>query len=201
MDAELLIGFDAREMWLAFDSTWPAGRKETYLLRDDVEKPFSTDIMVWQSVLEADELERPAWIGPVQEMWDSLERLKAFLAAEWKQPIKPYHLIAVTRFVDSYTKSEMQQLYQIQPPERYPAWTLLGYDVSDQWLLSGLLNCGYWPDEIEALRERWAAHLNEHHLFTDRTRADQFRMVSDERVKEHAPFFVYGLYLVEARNG
>ncbi len=44
----------------------------------------------------------------------------------------------------------------------------------------------------------WGPHLNEDHLFTDPDQACAFREASDARVREHAPFFVYGLYDVPA---
>lgn len=80
-------------------------------------------------------------------------------------------------------------------PLEWPAGShsFLGYDVADAGRISGLMNCGYTSDHAE-LRERFARHLNRHHLFSDRERALHFRRVTDTRVPEHAPFFVYGLY-------
>lgn len=52
------------------------------------------------------------------------------------------------------------------PALRAEAWSLLGYDVSDRWLLSGLSNCGFLPGEdIQAFREKWSDQLSDHHLF------------------------------------
>jgi hypothetical protein len=78
--------------------------------------------------------------------------------------------------------------------------TSLGFDVSDGFLLSCLTNCGYREDEVEALRARWTSCLNVHHLFTRAADASAFRDMSNARVKEHAPFFVYGIRLVTARG-
>src|SRR5690242_11063009 len=62
---DLLLGFDAREMWLDPQDDWPPARKKGYLLRDDVAKPLSTDTAVWRTVFDADpSLHRPEWTGP-----------------------------------------------------------------------------------------------------------------------------------------
>ncbi len=75
-------------------------------------------------------------------------------------------------------------------------WTLLGYDVADSGFTSGLSNCGYRPDidDVESLRRDWGPKLNERGLFDALEHADEFRRVSDARIPEHAPFFVFALY-------
>lgn len=85
-------------------------------------------------------------------------------------------------------------------PVDWPAGSpsFLGYDVADSFLTSGLMNCGY-ANEAAELRERWARHLNLHHLFSERARALHFCRITNERIPEHAPFFVYGLYRLNPR--
>ncbi len=82
------------------------------------------------------------------------------------------------------------------PAARNEAWALLGYDVCDTWATSGLANCGYHADEVAALRPIWAPRLNEHHLFSKLEDAHAFRELTDARVTEHPPFFVYGIWSV-----
>ncbi len=72
--------------------------------------------------------------------------------------------------------------------------TLLGYDVADGGKLSGLANCGYESPERDIARAEYSAKLNEHHLFRALDEALVFRTYTEERVPEHAPFFVYGVY-------
>lgn len=82
-----------------------------------------------------------------------------------------------------------------------PGWQRLGFDVADG-AISGLSNCGYEADEAGALRATWAARLNEHGLFVDVHDALAFRAVTDGRVREHAPFAVYAMWIVRgARVG
>ncbi len=78
------------------------------------------------------------------------------------------------------------------------SWQFLGYDVSDLWCMSGLMNMGFVSgyDGAEALRAKWGPHLNASHLFDDPVPAEEFKNFSNQRVKEHAPFYVIGIWRV-----
>ena len=62
------------------------------------------------------------------------------------------------------------------------SWQFLGFDVSDQYLLSGLSNCGYTDAELPRLRQDWQHHLNDHHLFDNLAAAGDFRELTDAQV-------------------
>jgi hypothetical protein len=205
---ELLLGFDAREMWLSPQDYWPDSRKKMYLLRYDVVRPLSTATSVWRAVFDADtSLQRPQWIGPIQSLWASLATLQEYMDTAWSERTLPYWIIAVILQEDVCESEDLQEWYarasNIIPSLRDPAWAFLGYDVSDKWLLSGLSNCGYGTNEseIQILRETYASSLNEQHLFDSIKPAVDFMHVSDERVQEHAPFFVFGIWLIKKEEG
>jgi len=96
--------------------------------------------------------------------------------------------------MDDLLREEWRRYAWIRTPPAV-SWVLLGYDVGDRYCLSGLSNCGYGAE-----RDRWAAEwgesLNDYHLFSDPHRADAFARANDARVSEHAPFTVFGLYLI-----
>ena len=205
---ELLLGFDAREMWLDPQEYWPDPRKKMYLLRYDVVRPLSTDTLVWRDVFDADtSLQRPQWTGPIQFLWDNLATLQEYLDTAWSERTLPYWIIAVTLQEDVCESEDLLEWYarasSIIPSFRDPAWAFLGYDVSDKWLLSGLSNCGYGTNEskIQILRDTYASYLNEHHLFDALKPAVDFMHFSDERVQAHAPFFVFGIWLIKKEEG
>ncbi len=50
---------------------------------------------------------------------------------------------------------------------------------------------------MQILRDTYASVLNEHHLFDALKPAVDYVHVSDERVRAHAPFFVFGLWLIK----
>jgi hypothetical protein len=70
-------------------------------------------------------------------------------------------------------------------------WQLLGYDVADAWQVSGLSNCRYSPEEKAALAQIWKPRLTGSGLLRTLAWAEEFVAVANERVTEHAPFFVY----------
>ncbi len=216
-DDHTLLGFDARKMWLDAAVHWPPERRHGFLLRHDADPVLSVDEMVWPSVFQTHQLigmspterqalgvtgpERPEWIGPNLPLWEDLDELTAALAGHGAAP-KPTWTIAVTCTAGAAAMEAVP--YGPHPGETRPAapndaWTFLGTDVADGSLLSGLTNCGYRDEDFaETSRETWARGLNRYHLFDDRGVADRFRAFSDERIPEHAPFLVYGLWLIDA---
>jgi len=92
MFVEAMVGFDAREMQTRFAETWSSQRRALYLLRTDLDKPLSTDDMVWEPIFRwanteipdwayfrSVRLELPQWTGPRQATWENLEQMQSFL--------------------------------------------------------------------------------------------------------------------------
>jgi len=182
----LLLGFDAREMWRDYGRTWSAARRETFLLRADVAKPLSTDALVWRSALKEADRDELAANGNRAGLITDLAALRARLQARRAADQRLTWLIGITATLN-WTAAT--------PAAPEAGWRLLGYDVGDLSLLSGLMNCGYTdPQERETLAARFGGRLNEHHLFSAAEAAEEFRVLSNARVPEHAPFYVYGLY-------
>jgi hypothetical protein len=205
---ELLLGFDAREMWLDVAEYWPEERKRSFLLRQDIVKPLSTDTLVWRSVFDVERLlHRPQWTGPIQELWEDVQALENALSTT-NHRTKPSWVIAFTLFSAS-SDSEEQAYWTVRtqgvnPCIRDPAWHLLGYDVADRYLLSGLTNLSWDPvstDEVQAIGQKYIPYLNEYHLFTSVEPATEFLPLAEEGAREHAPFFVFGLWLIKKEEG
>ena len=216
-DDDSLLGFDARKMWLDAEVHWPPERRELFLLRRDADPVLSVDEIVLPSVFQTHQmigmspaehqalgvtgLERPEWIGPNIPLWEDLDEMTAIISGHAADVSKPYWTNAVTCWADAPALAAVP--YGPHPGETRPAapddaWTFLGFDVADGSLLSGLTNCGYRDEDFaETSREKWTRNLNRYHLFDDRVPADRFRAFSDERIPEHAPFLVYGVWLIE----
>jgi hypothetical protein len=198
-----LLGFDAREPpvgageEVVLQTTWDAGRRSLYLLRQDINVVASVDPHVWVSALP---MESTLGIGFPRRndavgLWCDLSAIRDALAAIQKRS----QLIAVTvttSHLDQWRREVLEpSFWPTDPAELDDTWRPIGYDVADASLLSGLSNCGYTPDEKSLLSARFHAHLNEFHLFRNALEADQFRHETDARMPEHQPFFVYGLYV------
>jgi hypothetical protein len=187
---EILVGFDAREMYLDFTATWEKASRDRFLLKQDILKPLSTDVMIWNSVFH----KKPSIEFSGGFLQISLAEVKNRLADASTHPDHSYGLIAITKWVRN---AEVGEYYPIEWPEDSQSWSLLGYDISDFVCLSGLTNCGYRDEESQQLKAAWADKLNQYHLFTDVQAAFAFKDMTDQRVREHSPFSVYGLYLIE----
>jgi hypothetical protein len=207
---EKIAGFDARASWL-MSELWDTARRDHYLLRRDVPRVASLDEMVWPSVfrgsvwapkgdLDWHAPERPSWIGPNDPLWESLSKLRETVV-RCRYPGE-VSIVAISVFgtPEYFDSGQMQGRFDgVEPSEPDANWRFLGFDVIDGYgHISGLSNCGYFPEERAPLESEWARHLNEWHLFSSYEHADRFRIVSDERVKEHSPFVVNGLYLIES---
>ena len=192
---ELLLGFDAREMWMTQEELMhPGHKRSTFLLRDDVQKVLSADTMVWPSLFS--ESQTPQWIGANRPLWENLDLLERSVSQQAR-----YRLIAATWHAEVAFPEEMRpQLgpYDLpaNPRVRDPNWQFLGFDVTDGGFISGLSNCGYTEEDRRALVSQWAPRLNSRHLFDDIVHAFEFRSLTNKRVAEHAPFFVIGLWQI-----
>lgn len=74
----------------------------------------------------------------------------------------------------------------------YQGWPIIGYDVVDDGMISAVSNCGYTQQEKAQLSE-WIPRLNKWGLLATRAWADAFVAIANERVPEHAPFYVVEL--------
>jgi hypothetical protein len=202
---ERVIGFAAREMSLDPARLWDSERRCRYLLRADVRRPLSTDTLVWQGVWEAHgKSDLPVLGTGVQDMWTNLIGLLDCLASAWPTDHRPACWVVAITLLSRLGEVIHQEgrstdvWPRVTPAHVDPSWLLLGHDVADEGLLSGLSNCGYGPGDFDLGRARtyWIRRLNAFHLFNDRSVAYEFKEFSDARVPEHSPFFVYGLRLV-----
>lgn len=201
---EQLLGFDIREMWSQMDVTWPESRKARYQLRADVTKVLSVGVLVWPRVVLGVEKNVRA---PSQwrdlGLWDNLHHLQEYLRQNAKTIQRPYQLIGITLLRNALPVPEQDMWASLAPT--VPAslnkeWAFLGYDVADEGFISGLSDCGYEADELH-LRTGWELALNEWHLFTQSKQALKFQRMTDQRVDEHAPFCIYGLYSLLQSGG
>jgi hypothetical protein len=201
---EQLLGFDIREMWSQMDVTWPESRKAKYLLRADVTKVLSVDTLVWPRVVLGVEKNVRA---PSQwrdlGLWENLHHLQEYLQQDAGATQRPYQVIGITLLRNALPVHEQEMWASLAPT--VPAslnkeWTFLGYDVADDGFISGLSDCGYEADELH-LKTGWELALNEWHLFTQKKQAIKFQRMTDQRVDEHAPFCIYGLYSLLQSGG
>jgi len=218
---EIVLGFDARETGPRAEARWTESRRRTCLLRE-APLPLSVDEMVWPTAFaelaerrrdrEATALSaggtpaftpsgwipRPRWIGPNDHLWDNLGAMETQIRATSRGPDRHGKTweIAITWHGPDFPEDAGLNTAPTVPETRDASWRLLGFDVADP-NITGLSNCEYDAAE-RGLAATWAPCLNEHHLFAKIEDADVFRVFTNERVREHAPFYVLGLWRVGA---
>jgi hypothetical protein len=185
----LYAGADVREAPGNPARDWDAPRRESFLLRLDVARPLSVDRSVWNSPEHDPVVALGAplpWI-PIAAVRDRALAAKipgvVLLIGLVTSSAAERHEAAQSMGIDTELSVE-------------PTWQFLGFDIADGSSISGLSNCGYAENEAATLRPRWAHRLNDHGLFSNVDDALAFRQVANDRVPEHAPFFVFGLWVL-----
>jgi len=184
------IGFDARENELDGRKTpIPVQVREAFLLRPEIELPYSVDGHVWPSVWSMSDEPQTDGSG----LWLNLARLQESLIEHERTAI----LIGMELLVPNNPPSfgfPYSLIDSTPEPQSVPEGsTYLGFDVADAGFLSGLSNCGYSEAERAELRPKWRDRINDFGLLKSEQDALEFRDLSDVRVSEHAPFWVYRL--------
>jgi hypothetical protein len=184
----LVYGFDARAPVRLADPDWTDPRRAQYLLRPDISRPLSVDPRVWRGALPSGVTD-----GFAPDYWADLGALRHACEAHGLDATTATLVALAVR--DG--RDEARALFiPCSPSTLDPAWPLLGWDVADTGLTSALSNCGYLPAEADTLRRVFGPQLNAHGLFDTPHAAEAFRADSDERVPEHSPFLVHGIFLI-----
>lgn len=184
----LYAGTDLRQHPGRRDDSWTRDRRDRYLLSPEVARPLSVERRVWGAVAGHEDPPRP-WIA-VEEVLDRVPVAEPMDA--W---------VAVVLGIVAVDAAEAAAIGQTMGADKDlvvdPGWTFLGFDVADGDI-SGRSNCGYDDAEMLDLRRAWGPKLNDHGLFTELADVLTFRTDTDARIPEHAPFRVFGLWMVEA---
>jgi hypothetical protein len=150
-------------------------------------------------------VERRQSLGSIATDWNSSRREQYLLEVDVEQPLSVDKRVWPIESGDGGCRVGFSVVERITPERVRSIWyqhevegefRLLGYDIADDVFLSGLSNCSYSDDEKALLRPTWSRRLNQFHLFDHADDASQFHRITETRVPEHAPFFVFGVYLL-----
>ncbi|MBF0548856.1 MAG: hypothetical protein HQM08_30835 [Candidatus Riflebacteria bacterium] len=206
-----LLGFDIRRpLYSWVENFWNKERREKYLINPQTPHPLSVDTCVWPSIfLQSDKeaiFPKPVTKISVEtkdfrlnnlRLWSDIENMTSFFK---KFNDLGLHGKSVGFTVFSDTPFEEDDYFSavLEPRLKFgdisKSWKLLGYDIADRYFLSGLSNCGFDDAEKKQLSFDWKPKLNEFGLFSDILDASCFKKLTNSRVAEHSPFFIYSLY-------
>lgn len=210
-----LIRFDVRLHKDDYvDKFWTPANRNRFLLRPGTDWPLSIDPLVWPSVFfsrifrDATKIEYGnIEVSPATDegkYWLSLEQMRAYYRSH-KQPGDRGVLVAIHIFSElslaenivPYMLADGIQCAltfgDVDPCELPTGSEFLGYDVADASWISGLTNCEYTLEEHLRLAPMWGTRLNSFGLLKDIGDAMEFKEISDKRVPEHSPFWIYGI--------
>jgi len=205
-----LVGYDARIKECVLPHYWDDVRRSAYLARKDVVSPFSVDSMVWPSIFDYEYLAigmdheyrekmgltgypLKEWIGPNPPFWSSFRELEQY--ANQIACGDEYVIIAVYKHV-LINRGVNEQIQGVKHVEEGNPLIFQGFDVVAEGFISGLSNCALSGDD-KALHEQWGSRINKHHLFDEIDDAFEYKKFVDKAVKEHAPFDIYSLWIIE----
>ena len=202
-----LLGFDQRLHVKQFGAaTWDEERRRTYLLRPEIEWPMSVDRRVWPSIFglyyDASAKRSISFLAaePDPEMWNyldlwaNLSEMQTWYARHGAGESIAVVPVAIGVFLEGLNPQEA--FWPTSDTPLPSSAKLIGFDVADFSLTSAVSNCGYKEQAAEVLRPKWRDRINDHGLIVTVEDAFEFKQVSDQRVREHSPFYVFAVYLL-----
>ena len=218
-----VVGFDIRLCAEDYvDKRWDKKNRDLLLLKPEITWPLSVDEWIWPSVFILSQKEAlQARVGYFPEylpfqgvikadptnfrhqitaLWTNFEEMKIcyFENAKKKEKLPQQAIpIAVELITNEpftsyeYWHGALFPSLNIQIPAN---WVFLGYDIADDGFESGLYSRGYEQNEKRLLQKTWITRFNEYGLIKDFKDVTEFKELTDKRIPEHAPFYIFGLW-------
>jgi hypothetical protein len=195
------LGYQLRIPIPHIPSLWPCARREQYLLCPKTVAPLSADGRVWplvDSSILAKRFFEDFSPGPNEAPNGlNLFRLRRGVANDLESLRSADEVLIALGTAQNVAKVLIARHFIVNAKaDKLPDSTsfgLLGYDVCDETLLSGLMNCGLAKNYQSALRNSYGGSLNAHGLFDDFDLATECSLEISRMVPEHAPFFPVSL--------
>lgn len=182
-----ILGHSIRR--LAPDRDWTEKRRHEFLIRNDISSPKSVDKNVWDEFV-SDEVQTDAGPLPLPTWCD---REKMLEVNQYSVSRTDLVELTIGIFIDKVLP-EFIDLNEFTSVDTIDG-NFLGYDVADEGLTSALSNCGYSPEEMIEARLKFSNAINSNGLLTSLDVAKEFLKYSTERIPDHAPFFIFPLYV------
>lgn len=197
------IGYQLRLPRDEASATWSPERRAKYLLVPDIDAPLSADVDVWP-VASENEIGEELFADYVSGEYEAANGLGVFQLRSGSNSgalgLAASKLNVVGISADQADADRLMSKYlisrnSIATPSDI-ALKLLGFDVCDDALISGLMNCGVGVFQRNDLVKRFKIFINEYGLFDRFDIAQDFAGVIDGLVPEHAPFIPIGLFVL-----
>lgn len=202
---ENLLGFQLRNDPQSLIQ-WDIARRGKYLINENVDVPLSVDKSVWPinpNVPLLKELFAECYGGNYEDNIPNGLRLFSLKEESILNSLSYYnggYLIGISIVNDDRDLNKRlldmhrieKKLHNIDLLTFY-CWSCFGYDVADLWMISGLMNISFEPPKAE-IAKKYSKDLNKFGLFDLAKKASNYCQECNQRIPEHAPFIVYGIW-------
>ena len=192
-----ILGFQLRSPANSLNA-WDHNRRDHFALTQTCARPLSVDLSVWPLS------ENAADYRVLFDDFFGLEtppnglRLHTLQVNSRTPSVGDSDLIGLG--VEDSAADYLRNMHRIDVSDQAEirvgasGWSLAGFDVADQWLVSAICNIGCSDDAKLLLRSRFQSELNDNCLFSRQEDAHGFAVGFSEVVPTHAPYFVFEIW-------
>jgi hypothetical protein len=202
-ETSTLLGYQLRQPMNKIATQWSQVRRGQYLLNPGIKFPLSADKAVWPISDDPDicnaffeDFDPSPFSAP-----NGLNIFNARFNAQLPGGISNKWTGVLIALTASRMRAEVLRAkhFILEQPRALTELGLVGFDVCDDYLTSGLSNCGIAEDERFELQRKFGGLLNQFGLFKNSEDATDYAHAINEIVREHAPFDWIGLYTREIK--
>lgn len=192
---------------------WDKKRRAHYLIRQDIKCPISVDRSVLPSIFRFQSdgilegtipVEDESMHQSVFKLWEDFSSMSKAISDSTFCEDTAIDVVALGFSIGEIDVSQFRN-YQwaeilsetAKPNKRRDDWEFLGYDIADEWLTSGLSNCDFPDRHDREFVADWIPRINDSGLIATMEDADRFRKSLNNKVAEHAPFLIIGIFRLE----
>lgn len=168
---------------------------DRFVMNPDVTDVYSVDESIWSSVLKQTLLatDPTHYLGSIQNLPDTLAKVENF---KKMYPNKTGIIIQIRVNLESASNRQMREWQKRLDPVQQKTdcdWKLLGVDVADSYLTTAL-SCLSASQKMKLMDDGIGQSLNRYHLFENDKAAEEFVLICDECIVEHAPFWRFSIW-------
>jgi hypothetical protein len=200
---QAVLGYQIRVPIDGLISLWTTERRAQYLLIPRINAPLSVDNQVWPIAdcpMVAKRIFDDFVTGP-NEAPNGLDvfQLKQNVTPDTLSNTSGCHVVGIATQHDVAVRLRAKNFIvdpiSLNTSLQIEMWSI-GFDICDERLTSGLMNCGVTPDNLKKLRDAYGMLINRYGLFNQIDEAMRFASEINVLVSEHAPFIPVELFIV-----
>lgn len=199
-----VLGYQLRVPIDSLSLFWSNDRRAKYLLDETIKNPISADPSVWP-ILDNAALAASIFKDFSSEQYSAPNGLSLYrishseITASCSSDDSGGLIVGIC--TEDNIADRLRSVHAIKTSSVTRSGNLFGFDVCDEWLTSGLTNCGIENAYHLALKDRFSKCLNRYGLFDEISIAKKYSSVIAKYIPSHVPFFPIGLFSARSPDG